>query len=356
MFNRFIVASVLLVSASGAFAKNDPLPTPLGDSLPVEIVVTQQELGVDVPASRGGQIALGGLLGALVDVAVDKSRANKGEDRVTRLRDMLLDYRFNDRFEQALRAKLPSPGLSPAPRISLRDGRPNAPIVIMAGGSRNDVGILPPVYAQNDVPAPQQGVLVITPRYAIDSDFEVLRVAMTVQFTDRSLKPNGKLKEVIRSARYYSFQFPMAHIGSNSPDQDAQRWLGMGKSKLQALLDQGITQVTDMVVYDFTAEGRLEAADSSKGKVRQVRVNDDWYWARSGKNGYMIRGDQRVGQGDNAATSVAATAPAPSPAVAVAADPAPTNAATTADASPPPANAPTTGAGPAAAETPAQQQ
>jgi hypothetical protein len=63
------------------------------------------------------------------------------------------------------------------------------------------------------------------------------------------------------------------------------------------MLDIGVEQVADMLAYDFSTEGRLEAArkiskeygefNGQKTVGRQLRSTADWYWLRSGK-GYMM--------------------------------------------------------------------
>ncbi|CAA9337219.1 MAG: hypothetical protein AVDCRST_MAG71-2046 [uncultured Lysobacter sp.] len=272
MIRRLLLACGLAVLCVNVTAKPKPLPMPLAPELPVEVVLNQHELAVDVPATATAVGAQFGLIGALVGAGIQNAQVKNAEERVMPLRDLLLEYRFNERLEAALRAKLASDGLSPAPVITVMKSPWDA---LDAQQSKQDM----PLHA-----------MVLIPRYSIDSDFQQLSVTLTAQVVDRTVKPNGKVKTRYAFSRAYAFRFPLlADTGENLP-----RWIGAGGPHLAGLLDQGIEQTVDMLVYDFSAEGRAQWDQKIKRENvtlkglmyagLAVRKTDDWVWVRSGRN------------------------------------------------------------------------
>ena len=305
--NRVWCASVCLAAVSLPVhaAKPEVPAMPVAEQLPVEIVLAQQELDIDVPATGAvAGAAVGGLLGALIGTAIDKAAVSNGEERAAELRNQLVDYPFNQRIEAALREKLPSEGLSPQPQISVCSA--------LAASSTQFPAIGCSV-------APATGVLVIVPRYAIDAKFENLVVQMHAHFIDRETKSNGKPKVRNRFSYAYHFNFPIDPIADEKPEQTAVRWSALGSAPLATLLDTGVTQVTDMLAYDFSAEGRAERATPKRGSTafngrvfngQQVRTGKDWVWSRMGKHsGDALHGYYPVSP-DALRASVAASAPA----------------------------------------------
>lgn len=255
-------------------AKPIELPMPLGEQLPVEIIEAQQEIGVVVPATAQNMGMQFGLIGALIGSAVQNSQVKKAEEAVVPLRDLLVDYPFNQRMQDALRAKLVSDGISPNPQIT----------------------VMPTVWeahdAQQKAQLPPQA-LVLTPSYSVDNQFTQLTVVVHAQFVERSVKSNGKIKVVPRLTRSYSYQFPMSGARSPEPIQD---WLALGAPGLAAVVDRGIQQAADMLVNDFTAESRAAWNAKVKGEAVNlsgmrytgvpVRQGEGWSWLRLGR-GHM---------------------------------------------------------------------
>lgn len=277
-----------------AAAKPKPLPMPLADELPVEVVMAQHELEVDVPETASAMGAQFGLIGALIGSAVQNSQVKKAEERAVPIRDQLLAYRFNERVEAALRAKLASEGISPRPSIKVMQTPWDA---ADARANTQDM----PLHA-----------LVIVPRYSVDAAFNTLSVSLNTQLVDRTVKANGKVKTKHLFTRNYAFRFPLQGAVS---EENPQRWAGMGPARLAALLDQGVEQATDMLVYDFSTTGRAEWGQKIKRETatvkgvsypgRAVRQGEGWVWARTG-NAMIVSTLQGYQPVDPAAPAVAA--------------------------------------------------
>lgn len=272
MLQRLCLAFGLALSCCAVGAKPIQVPMPVARELPVELVLNQQEMAVEVPQTATAVGMQFGLIGAIIGSAVQNAQAKKAETRVVPVRDLLVRYRFNERLEAALREKLASEGLSPHPQLSVRQTAWDQ--------------------AQaNDHPASMQA-LVIVPRYAMTYDFQTLSVNLATSYVERTPKSNGKYKTRALFSRSYKFEFPLT--APPMPDEDmVQRWVGLGSDGLSQLLDQGIAQTTDMLVHDFSAAGRAQWEQTGKGQYAQIagqrfpgaetRKGNGWVWVRSGK-------------------------------------------------------------------------
>jgi hypothetical protein len=301
MIRRVCVAVAAMAMCFGAAAKPPMAPMPVAAELPVELIENQNELAVDVSNTAGAIGMQFGLIGALIGAGIQNAQAKKAEERVVPLRDLLINYHFNERLEQGLRAKLASDGLSPHPDFNVMKTPWDA------------------VDAQQARNAPPQA-LVLYPRYSIDSGFSQLTVQVTAQLVHRTLKPNGRIKSSYDFIRTYAYHFPMQSTGGPDP---VQHWTQLGDAGLARVLDEGIAQATDMLVYDFSAQGRAEWTQPVDGSVtvrgityrgRPLRHDNDWAWVRVGRKwAQSIQGYHPI---DGIAATIAAVpsaggAPAP---------------------------------------------
>ena len=232
MLYRSFIFLCLILSFQNAFAADmSTLPYPIEQNLPVVVILNQQEMQVDVPDSSavGSQF---GLLGALISAAVDSTATKNAETRIAAIRNLMVDYHFNQKFEEAIRASLATPGISNNPQIT---------IARSTGEIANSV--------VKPRPAEVLTNLQITPRYSISNNFETVSLTMTVQYLSSTLKPNGKVKQNIVFSRIYKFNIPMDPIKGSLALDDSNRWAALGSEQLISLADQSIKQVTDMLAF-----------------------------------------------------------------------------------------------------------
>lgn len=229
----------------------------------IEVMLTQPEMAVDVP-NTGGAVAagVGGILGALIGAAINKAAVSNAETRVAEMRNTLVDYHFNDRFEQVLRAKFAAANLAPAPTVEyLHSVRGRDELIAANAVSRT-------------------GLLYLSPRYSITSDFERMSVTVPATTLDRSLK-GEKVKERYRAFGNYTYSFPMQKIAGSGATEDSKRWVGLGGPEMVAMIEEGIDQVTDMIVYDQSPAGLVEAKTKVDRKGRNVGPTADRQWLRT---------------------------------------------------------------------------
>ena len=268
--------AIICVSQNVIAAKMQPLPYPVEQQLSVEIVLTQQEWQVDVQDSSAVASQFG-LIGALVGLAADSAAKKNAEQRIAAVRKLMEGYNFNEKFEAAAREAIATPGISPG-----------ADIKIVRSAWQQSVDINKPR------PAQELRVFIVTPRYSVTQNFEQISITLDVKYVARVLKPNGSIGQSIIFSRIYRFNIPMDTISGSQATDDANRWVALGKEQLTVLANQSIKQVTDMLAFDFSTEGRALSVQSTqglkvnfKGKVykgRVLRQTEDYIWIQSGKD------------------------------------------------------------------------
>ena len=274
MLRRILVAVVLAAFCSSSFAGQKPPPTPIADHLSVEMLLEQQEIQADSSSSAmvGAQF---GLIGALISSAVDNAAAKKAQARVAPLRDALVDYPFNERFERAIRSRMPADGISPDPVVT----------VLTKPWSAADGDRMP------------RTALVLTPKYALSFNSSRIYVTVQVAYVTREIRKD-KIKARIPSWRRYSFEFEIP--ADKDVDANTAKWVAMPQRALKSMLDEAIDNVADMIVFDYSVEGRAgwstkarKMKTSFEGRTlagQEVRRGDGWIWLRGGAHSTNVPG------------------------------------------------------------------
>jgi hypothetical protein len=259
-----LAAALFAMAATGpTFARSEPLDPPRT----IEIAHAYEPLVVDWPEdpSAGPKFypdsaqtpefpnnpnmgILGNAVAAGIGAAIASVQVANGEERAAKLRSLLDGYGFNARFDKALRAKLAVAGLAvPAEVVSLHaDADARSSLDVSRG--------LP---------------LFILPRHRVLLTFEQMSVIAATARAERSLKANGELRQKLREERIYAWHFPLRKVEGSFATADSERWASLGAERLAALLDEGIDEVTDMIVHDLTAAGRAEALTHVKAGERK---------------------------------------------------------------------------------------
>lgn len=279
MLRRLCLAIGMLMACQTSHAREPEVPTPLAPQLQVELIETQNEMAVEVPQTAAAVGMQFGLIGALVGAGIQDQQAKGAEARAIPVRDLLVEYRFNEKFEAALRKGLASEGLSPDPKLTVRKS------------------VWEAVDAEHAGSVPLEA-LVLIPGYSMDYNFGQLSVTLAVQYVKRKIKSNGKIKTHYDFFRFYRYRFPMRQRGL--PVKDGN-WTSLGKERLSACLDEAIGQLVDMLAFDFSPEGRalwrqkvgdkeLAWIDGLAFPGRQLKTGPHRTWAVTGRKWTELRG------------------------------------------------------------------
>jgi len=107
--SHLLVLSALLLEACAGVPAYEGLPPAAKDqiaSTEVVLPIKQSEIYVYVPPSNVAAATGGGLLPALIDVAVDTVRTDKAEAAVKPLRNALIDYSFDASMQMQIKSAL----------------------------------------------------------------------------------------------------------------------------------------------------------------------------------------------------------------------------------------------------------
>jgi len=235
MTTRFWPAIVLLASTSLVHASNKPLPAPLAPALPVEVYIEQSELGYTVPGAERTNEPYIGAVPDLIVSAINSHRRQRGEAEIAPMKNQLVEYNFEDKLVQALRAKLASNDVSPHPTIA----------VFNAWRDRVD---------PKDAAQVSPLVLVIRTSYMMDYFYYRIRVSFSVMLAEREVSSSGTIDWKQPTYRHELWMdFPLVKVKGSDK---LARWNAMGRDRLVRMLDDAIAHGTDMLVYDFSPEAR----------------------------------------------------------------------------------------------------
>lgn len=253
---RMLMAAVVLVAgaASQVSVARDKGPDPdymmpIAADLPVEI---QQ-----VPA------------GWFIGADYEEPDKQPWPPQLARLKALIGSYPFNAKVEAALRAKLPNSGLATTPSFHS--------------------GSWPELEASMRERLPR--AMQITPEWELSDGNARLNVGLHTVLAERRLHKRGKLdnKNYFEGDYFFYLVLPV----KGSPDENLKAWESMGSERLSALLDEATGQTVDMLVYNFSEEGRAAWAkapnlgpavlEGRRFGGNTLKKGDDWVWVPRGE-------------------------------------------------------------------------
>jgi len=203
----------------------------------VLVAINQQEIQVDKPDINAG----GGLIGALIEGVAESTMDKNRQIAIAPVRDALVDYNFDERFKQALAAKMPSALVRPDARYQVTRNQRDYEdaLVNFAGANGIDMSV----------------------RYAFESNFRALYVDVLVRFGDvghvrdkaGNVRPKYTTKAQSRNKvtqAQYRAEFPLSD-SSGSYTPNVARWMVDRGAPMRAALEQGIAEVTALIERDL---------------------------------------------------------------------------------------------------------
>jgi len=258
-----IAAATVVLALAGCVQPLKKLDAPMAEQEKADHVVIfmmQSEVAVDdAQSSNYG----GGLIGALIEVAVESTMTKNRQKALEPLRDKLLDYEFESKLISGIEANLPT--------SLVKQG---APVKIV----RNEEEWR--AHLQTVIPA---NVLLISPRYAFEQNFEIAYVHSTALMqTFKQMPPTPKQwKQMGKAARkaaepvllhagsYYSQHVPYSPFerqkkqkGESGYERNARAWSDNGAEPVRVAFAAGIDELADLIQRD--GERRLPSIEGKK--------------------------------------------------------------------------------------------
>jgi hypothetical protein len=255
-----ILLPLLLTCACSTVPIHVPVPPDVPgkiSSTDVVVPIAQSEIYVYVPPSNAGAATGGGLLGALIDVAVNDARTSHAEDAVKAVRDSLVDFDFDGEFKADLQ-----PALAQVAWL-----HPNAARVVKDVASNDLDKILDASQAS--------AVLFAIADYHLSNDGDVLFVTLTAGLFPRSDAlqagtPGASPKTAWANALYRNtFTFETKAPGATGDrDHDVIAWSADKGAPIRAALQEGMVKLPQMLAADF--QGNYANATGNKVTVDDV--------------------------------------------------------------------------------------
>jgi hypothetical protein len=220
--------------------------------------IAQSEIYVYVPPSNAGAATGGGLLGALIDVAVNDARTSHAEDAVKVVRDSLVDFDFDGQFKADL-----EPALAQVSWLHANKSR-----VVKEIASNNLDKVLDASQAS--------AVLFAVADYHLSNDGDVLFVTLTAGLFPRSdalqamSKSGSGPKTAWANALYRNtFTFETKAPGATGDrDHEVVAWSTDKGAPIREALKEGMTKVPAMLAADL--QGNYASAGGRKVKVDDI--------------------------------------------------------------------------------------
>ena len=272
LLQRSLILTAFAVLAGCAPAPLKKLDTPMVEAEKADhvvIFIAQSEVAVDdVDVSNGG----GGLLGALIEIAVESAKTKNRQEAIAPLRDALLDFEFEAKLIESIKARLP---------VSLVKADATFKIVHNEAEWRTHLASV--------VPA---NVFLVTPRYAFEQDFDIAYVHATAALQQfRSVPPEEKvLKKMSRAEReavapmvlhagsYFSqhvthspFERQRKAPGEAGYEHDAAQWRSDGAQPVRDAFAKALDEIALLIQRD----GEHPLPRIKKGKTR-VYLASPW--------------------------------------------------------------------------------
>lgn len=266
--SHLVVLSTALLAACAGIPAHEALPPAARDqiaSTEILLPIKQSEIYVYVPPSNIASATGGGLLPALIDVAVDTVRTDKAEAAVKPLRNALIDYSF----DLSMQAQMKS-ALSQVAWLHVDDVRLSKDV----SGQTLDRAI---------ESARESAVIMASSDYQLSNDGDVLTVSMTAALypnTDplRALRTHSAKSSqsdpanaIYHNTLIFSYRLPAAttdratNITLWSKDNGApmRKALDASSAKLAWLLSQDLqSSMTGTPVPAGDANGMIGRADN----------------------------------------------------------------------------------------------
>ena len=215
------------------------LPRPLAAEMPVEVRVGASEIAVHV--APGNAMAYGGgLLGVLVQTAVDSSRARGAEGRVAQIRDMLVGNDYRQVSGELVEAHLDRGLVAPVLHVETS----NATIEQQR--------------AAGDL-ATRRNVMVIEHDYYFNDQFTHLQVELIARIGDRVVVDRRVNEENMRYYNRFQYTAPLpGGAAIRGRDERAEAWFALGGEAIDGMIREGLRQTIEMLNYDLAgAQGEV---------------------------------------------------------------------------------------------------
>lgn len=221
--------------------------------------VSQQEIATSIERSTAG-FAIGGLIGAIVDSAVENHRASKAESGAAALRDLLTDYDPRPAARSALEKELAGTSMFQGTRVELAQepklDKTTVTAMVDAAGT--------------------DALLVVDFDYRLSPSYDHIVVTAVATLLPTRAAASPVLKQVASTSDQL-LPSPLLYHGiffSSCPapleGAGMERWTSDKGAAARIAIEGGIAEVVRMLVWDLDQPGPKGALYEANGATAQV--------------------------------------------------------------------------------------
>lgn len=217
----------------------------------IHLAIVDDELAADVKSSYVAAVAGGGLLAALIDVAIESARSKKAARLLEPIRNAVVEYDFAQDFVSQL-ARIDIPAIAQ-----------NATVIASSQSELNE--------KRDHATKP---LFSVTARQVFSYDFKSVRVEAAVSYLTPSSDPGTKPNEHTKT--YVSEHPAPVPEGTDGKDELGQAW-AEDADYLKQVLHRGIAEVLNLLQRDLDPTQGFMATEEVRFLTESTRLSGPLY-------------------------------------------------------------------------------
>jgi len=273
------LASSLLFTGCVTSNRTALAPASVGKLKAVDVTTSlaQPEIAADVNPSNVAAITGGGLIGALIDVAVEANRAKKAEVTITPLRDALIEFNSGEVLRTHVSDKMSAEPILPIRKVLITGPVKEKDVAAQAAKSDAD------------------GTLFISVDYRLSPNFDRVRVLAHVALFDKETTAKG-------GKPVYQNDFATYRALATVPKDRAEAikvWCENHGTPMRDALTSSFAEIVEMIRFDLRQgeeanlvpkeswtnnapmAGRMAMVQGLSARGSVAKKTDDRTWVRT---------------------------------------------------------------------------
>ncbi|OGW29845.1 MAG: hypothetical protein A2X59_13100 [Nitrospirae bacterium GWC2_42_7] len=259
--NLLVILVISIVSFGCAAKVHTPLNQEARENISscdIYIFLQQQEIYAEIDKSKVSMATGGGLIAALIDSAVDHSRAKKAEASIMPIKNSLVDFDFGNTLKKEIQNSVKS-------------------VTWLNVGQINLEGMLTEENSDRCfVNASASAILLVQPSYYFSSDFKSFKIASSVHLlpkseslqkykTESDERPADLENAIYKNVLTYQEEV----VKEGEKEENLQYWTEDKSIQVKTALSDGIKELARMIAIDIN---RTDLPDqSSKGEKIELQ-------------------------------------------------------------------------------------
>ncbi len=259
-----ILSTILLTGCAGSYKPITQVDLKAYQTITTTSLIHQEEIQKKVTLANSGGAAgaqfgfIGGLVGAIVDSAINDDIVEAAEKEMEPFRALMSDFDAREVINSELRNSLDKLNWSKI-------------ISFESEGTINTKEI------QSKLSTIQGDLwLSVNTTYKFAEHLEYIEVTSTYSLYPSKVEGGSKKKKVSKPSSIYSntVVFTSEDLTSLSKEQRQEIWKANNGEKMKASIREAATEIAQLIVMDLNGENNFTAEQLEKGKLQPIVISD----------------------------------------------------------------------------------